>query len=75
MTHSLIYDNLASVCVQENFSQMNDQLHVKVLRAKEINKPHVSNVSVNTILNNNSRINNRVFLPMQWQWHFSHTCV
>ena len=48
MTHSLIYDNLASVCVQENFSQMNDQLHVKVLRAKEINKPHVSNVSVNT---------------------------
>ena len=48
MTHSLIYDNLASVCVQEHFSQMNDQLDVKVLRAKEINKPHVSNVSVNT---------------------------
>ena len=61
MTHSLIYVNLASVCVQEHFSQMNDQLDVKVLRAKEINKPHVSKVSVNTILNNNSRINNRVF--------------
>ena len=43
---------------------MNDQLDVKVSRAKEINKPHVSKVSVNTILNNNSRINNCFFLPM-----------
>ena len=40
---------------------MNDQLDVKVSRAKEINKPHVSKVSVNTILNNNSRINNCFF--------------
>ena len=40
---------------------MNDQLDVKVLRAKEINKPHVSKVSVNTILNNNSINNNCVF--------------
>ena len=47
--------------MQENFSQMNDQLDVKVSRAKEINKPHVSKVSVNTILNNNSRINNCFF--------------
>ena len=45
---------------------MNDQLDVKVSRAKEINKPHdhVSKVSENTILNNNSRINNCFFLPM-----------
>ena len=40
---------------------MNDQLDVKVSRAKEINKPHVSKVSVNIILNNNSRINNCFF--------------
>ena len=47
--------------MQEIFSQMNDQLDVKVSRAKGINKPHVSKVSVNTILNNNSRINNCFF--------------
>ena len=56
---------------------MNDQLDVKVSRAKEINKPHVSKVSVNTILNNNSKINNCFF----YQWHamamafLSHLCV
>ena len=40
---------------------MNDQLDVKVSRTKETNKPHVSKVSVNTILNNNSIINNCFF--------------
>ena len=64
MTHSLIYDNLASVCVQEHFSQMNDQLDVKVLRAKERNKPHVSKVSVNTILNITVELIIVFFLPM-----------
>ena len=48
--------------MQEHSSQMNDLLDVKVLRAKETNKPHVFKVSVNTILNNNSRMNNCVFV-------------
>ena len=47
--------------MQEHFSQINDQLDVKVSRAKEINKPHVSKASVSSILNNNSRINNFFF--------------
>ncbi|KAI0221302.1 hypothetical protein LSAT2_027325 [Lamellibrachia satsuma] len=35
----------------EHFSQMNDQLDVKVLRAKEINKPHVSKATSSAAIN------------------------
>ncbi|KAI0224177.1 hypothetical protein LSAT2_024803 [Lamellibrachia satsuma] len=35
----------------EHFSQMNDQLDVKVSRAKEINKPHVSKATSSAAIN------------------------